>query len=521
MRPVSLAGMKTSLAAVRRLFARFPLWAGVTSIAALALVLGGSYAAVQAMGTSGANSTAPPSPSSEVSPSVGASTPSFAPLPSPADTGASGAPSATSTPSLSPTVGPRPSIATSDSASFVIVKEVGPEGPSQGLISAWTQWDEAGGSVAFFTSADHGRNTLYEVNLDGTGLRSIWTRSAQIRQVAWAPDGGSVAILTYHSNYAVQGEHDLVVVELDGGVSHTVLRDRAIEQISWSADGERLWFSAAESEGFGDPTAWMIENWDASTQSVVDVRPGRYPAHAPDVDQFVSLVDHDGDGTYGTWLLDDDGNLLSLISGTESTTFFFGDERAGPAWSPDGRFMVFCVPASGNSVPGASENCTGVRVADLSTAFFLERVWGTGGYWFSPDGKAVLARGKYNYRVVNTATGRVRWVTAPGGFEQLAWSGTSNYLMYLRYSETDAGAQPCTFRVDTGRAGNCLAAPSPSGSLYGHSELPAISPSGGYILEPTHDLAENGNVDLNIGYTILWTVPDGVLPDGAFGVPGT
>ncbi len=510
--------MKT-FAVAKRLFLRFPFLAGVASVVLIALVSGGAYAIVQSTGAFSAGTAERPSRSSEALPPAHSPTPG-----APSD---SSTPSATSTPSLSPTSTPSLSPTSTPSLfpdeepyeepqgkAYVVVNAVGPMGQWEGEDSNRTRWDESRGTVAFFARGSGSGVTLYEVNLDGTGLRSVWTGSAQIDEVAWSPDGRSVAIMKPRSTYATMGDDTLLVVDLDGGTTRTVLMGKSIEQISWSADGERLWFATAESSNYKVPGAWTISTWDASTGSVVAVRPGRDPAHAPGIAQFAALVDSDGDGTYGTWLLDDDGNLLSPVSSTESTTYFYDDRREAPAWSPDGRFVVYCTPVIGTHDPGGSETCTGVRVAGLSAAFTLERVWGTERMWFSPDGQAVLARTDYGYEVANTTTGSVRRVGAPGErFTPLSWYTSSDTLMYAKFSEEYEDELPYVFSISTGEVDACLASPIESGARHRDVGVPSISPSGRYVLESlrylTDGSADAAGAPVDAGKTILWELPRG------------
>jgi hypothetical protein len=203
------------------------------------------------------------------------------------------------------------------------------------------------------------------------------------------------------------------------------------------------------------------------------------------------------------------------VSADESIAYIDPYGNLSPDWSPDGRFIVSCGwedIAKGTYYV----DCTGVRATDLSTAFVLDPIGGGRNYEFSPDGTAILARIGSRDVVVNSTTGSVRSVSAPVAGGGLAWTRDANYVMFWYASPGQLGAQPCTLRIDTGEIGDCLTAPSESGTPYYYVMLPSISPSGRYILEEAHDPYDTNCgtcYDSTKGYTVLWIVPDGV--DGA------
>jgi len=173
---------------------------------------------------------------------------------------------------------------------------------------------------------------IYRHDADGSVRRL--TRNKSDEFPTWSPDGSEVAFdrVVFAPDAAV-GEVHLFVVNRDGGGLRDVVGHASLTAFSWSPDGRRL----AYRDGEGTIRTIGIDGTNAKLvyRSVL----GHEPAWSPDGRTIVFFED--------TFSLDSNGRLLAARAdraGVRTLLALKDDDAylaASPSWSPDGKRIAF------------------------------------------------------------------------------------------------------------------------------------------------------------------------------------
>ena len=201
-------------------------------------------------------------------------------------------------------------------------------------------WSPDGKQIAF-TSTRTGTRQIYLVDLDGTHLVEL-THDGENASPAWSPDGRRLAFARRSPGEAESGGAAIFTIGADGtGLVRVAGGPAGAASPSWSPDGQRVVFSGvpaagappvllvAEVNGTGDVTALAPDLVGATT-----------PAWSPDGAWIAFAVVHAGEmqraGDTQLYVMHADGSGIAAL--TERTSW--NNDRS-PAWSPDGRRIVF------------------------------------------------------------------------------------------------------------------------------------------------------------------------------------
>lgn len=214
-------------------------------------------------------------------------------------------------------------------------------------------WSPDGRRVAFRSHRD-GDEEVYVMGSDGSRERNLTRNPGTDYSPAWSPDGKRIA---FASDREDPSGNDIYVVGADGHAARRVVMREGIDEYpTWSPDGERIAFACTGGrvleQGVGDFEVCVVELDSGRVAQLTDA-PGLSdaPAWSPDGRRIAfesdrrgwpSLPDYrppayekDRYGDKDVWVMDADGTRERNVTRNARE-----DDR-GPAWSPDGRRLVY------------------------------------------------------------------------------------------------------------------------------------------------------------------------------------
>jgi CubicO group peptidase (beta-lactamase class C family) len=226
-----------------------------------------------------------------------------------------------------------------------------------------------GGERLAFSKVFAGARDLYTITVGGTDEVRLTRDGEPDAMPAWSPDGRVLAVARGDPSHS-----DLYLVNTDGsGLDQLIDLDGWENAPTWSPDGTRVAFirGATDVDGWGHPgELWVIDS-DGTDLSLLRADPTTNPAWSPDGRSIV-FDNVTGDGRIG---------LLELATGavTDLGEGFF------PKWSPDGTRIVYGVL----DTLGGSDIYTMGPDGTHRVRFTDEPTFDTLPQW-SPDGTTVL-----------------------------------------------------------------------------------------------------------------------------------
>lgn len=192
-------------------------------------------------------------------------------------------------------------------------------------------WSPDGRRVAFTSDRD-GRYHIYIMNADGTGIERVTAADADDKEPAWWPDGGSL-VFTREKKRLVGSRISLHRVNLADGRVRRLIPDlsksHGIAHVSPSAD--LVTFTVKRTFG------WDAAVFETESRKVRFLDEGGKSCRgrfSPD-GLRLAYVSSRADGKGDIWIVDRNGSDRRRLTLRDDTHDYF------PAWSPDGRFVVF------------------------------------------------------------------------------------------------------------------------------------------------------------------------------------
>jgi Tol biopolymer transport system component len=170
---------------------------------------------------------------------------------------------------------------------------------------------------------------IYLLELDTGNLSRLTSNSVADWDPNWSPDGTSIAFVSFLS-----GNNDLWIMNADGsGQTRRIALEAWDDYPTWSPDGSRMAFvSTGVTEGMPNSEVFVGSSTGDVRQVTINTGRDEWPSWAPDGRWLACSSDRDGD--MDIYLFTSDGG--DVVHWTDDPAF---DEQ--PAWSPDGEWIAF------------------------------------------------------------------------------------------------------------------------------------------------------------------------------------
>ena len=247
------------------------------------------------------------------------------------------------------------------------------------LIATDYAFSPDGNQVAFSAQVQQGGSEvpreLFVMDADGTDRRQLTHDGGFAGFPAWSPDGSTIAYASYRGTDYIPGclgfsicSTDLYVTDLTGGAPTLLAGGEASETTpTWSPDASRIAFAEIAADGLG--TIVTMEADGAARVTLTPTGDVSFPAWSPDGRSIVYLSGQDG--TNHLWTVAPDGSASQDIVDTGTDT-----NVGRPVWSPEGDLIAFARPYAGAD--------TSVWLVDPAGSETPERIAGWPGFNGAP-----------------------------------------------------------------------------------------------------------------------------------------
>jgi Tol biopolymer transport system component len=294
---------------------------------------------------------------------------------------------------------------------------------------------------------------IYTSDADGSNIKQLTStryNEANYYEPAWSPDGKQIIFRIDYPN----GNKDIAVMDADGShiVNLTNNNSLAEQHPAWQPRIASQNKAVFMSERDGNAEIYVMDS-DGGNQINLTKHPAKdaTPVWSPDHTQIAFTSDRSGSSNI--YVMDADGSNLRAVTNNDSLNF---QRVYDPAWSPDGRKLIYV-----QSENGESSGLFIVNVDGSDNRRFLEGSSEVADPAWSPDGTRIAYVGLESFSnleagphfqlfVINAnGSGKTRLNTKePADFRSFAyppeasgpaWSPDGSRLVYV--SRTDGNEE--------------------------------------------------------------------------------
>jgi Tol biopolymer transport system component len=192
------------------------------------------------------------------------------------------------------------------------------------------------GAWIAFESTRTGSSAVWSMRIDGTGTRRLTDAGLECFDPCWGPGGSSIL----YSSRRANGE-EIYALEL------STRREKQLTDSFWNSILPALSFDGSTIACARNKLGWDVYrmNADGSGITALTAKGGNCRPDWSSDGKRIAYVSDSADGKGDVWIMDADGGNKIRVTGDDDSYDY------NPAWSPDGKWIVYETARGSKSNP--------------------------------------------------------------------------------------------------------------------------------------------------------------------------